>query len=63
VKIVVFKETEIGETRVAVSPETVKKFITLGASVAVEAGAGLGASIPIRAGRLRRWDFPCTTPR
>jgi NAD(P) transhydrogenase subunit alpha len=29
----------------AATPETVKKFIGLGASVAVEAGAGAGASI------------------
>ena len=44
-KIAVLKETAAGETRVAASPETVKKFITLGASVAVEAGAGLSASV------------------
>lgn len=45
VKIAVLKETAAGETRVAASPETVKKFIALGASVAVEAGAGLSASV------------------
>jgi H+-translocating NAD(P) transhydrogenase subunit alpha len=45
VKIAVLKETAAGETRVAASPETVKKFIGLGASVAVEAGAGLTASV------------------
>ncbi len=45
VKIAVLKETAPGETRVAASPETVKKFIGLGASVAVEAGAGLTASV------------------
>ena len=45
VKIAVLKETAAGETRVAASPETVKKFIALGATVAVEAGAGSGASI------------------
>ena len=44
-RIAVLKETAAGETRVAASPETVKKFIALGASVAVEAGAGAGASI------------------
>ena len=44
-RIAVLKETAAGESRVAASPETVKKFIALGASVAVEAGAGLGASI------------------
>jgi H+-translocating NAD(P) transhydrogenase subunit alpha len=46
VKIAVLKETAAGETRVAASPETVKKFIALGASVAVEAGAGISASMP-----------------
>jgi H+-translocating NAD(P) transhydrogenase subunit alpha len=45
VKIAVLKEVAIGETRVAASPETVKKFIGLGASVAVEKGAGVAASI------------------
>lgn len=44
-RIAVFKERAAGETRVAATPETVKKFITLGASVAVESGAGLNASI------------------
>jgi H+-translocating NAD(P) transhydrogenase subunit alpha len=43
-KIAVLKETALGETRVAASAETVKKFIALGATVAVEAGAGDGAS-------------------
>lgn len=45
VKIAVLKETAAGETRVAASPETVKKFIALGATVAIEAGAGLSASV------------------
>jgi NAD(P) transhydrogenase subunit alpha len=44
-KIAVLKETAAGETRVAASPETVKKLIALGASVAIEKGAGLSASI------------------
>ena len=44
-KIAVLKETEPGERRVAASAETVKKFVGLGAKVAVEAGAGDGASI------------------
>jgi NAD(P) transhydrogenase subunit alpha len=44
-KLAVLKETAEGERRVAATPETVKKFIALGASVAVEAGAGLSASI------------------
>jgi H+-translocating NAD(P) transhydrogenase subunit alpha len=45
IKIAVLKETAAGETRVAASPETAKKYIGLGASVAIEAGAGLSASI------------------
>ena len=44
-KIAVLKEAADGERRVAATPETAKKFIALGASVAVEAGAGLTASI------------------
>ena len=44
-KIAVLKESEAGERRVAATPDTVKKFIALGASIAVEAGAGEGASI------------------
>jgi NAD(P) transhydrogenase subunit alpha len=44
-KIAVVKETAPGETRVAATPETVKKFIGLGAQVAVETGAGRSASI------------------
>jgi NAD(P) transhydrogenase subunit alpha len=43
-KIAVLKE-EPGETRCAAIPETVKKFIALGADVAVEKGAGAGAFI------------------
>ena len=45
VKIAVLKETASGETRVSASPETVKKFIALGASVSVENDAGATASI------------------
>jgi NAD(P) transhydrogenase subunit alpha len=45
VKIAVLKESEAGERRVAATPETAKKFIALGAEVAVEAGAGTSASI------------------
>ena len=44
-KIAVLKETAPGETRCAAIPETVKKFIALGAEVAVEKGAGQGAGI------------------
>jgi H+-translocating NAD(P) transhydrogenase subunit alpha len=45
VRIAVLKETAAGERRVAATPETVKKFVGLGAAVAVEAGAGRTASI------------------
>jgi NAD(P) transhydrogenase subunit alpha len=44
-RIAVLKESAPGETRVALTPETAKKFIALGATVAVESGAGLAASI------------------
>lgn len=39
------KERATGETRVAASPDTVKKLVKLGFSVAVENGAGVGSSI------------------
>lgn len=42
-KIAVLKETRSGETRVAASPETVKKYIGMGAEVTVQTGAGEGA--------------------
>ena len=45
VKITVLRESAGGEKRVAASAETVRKFIALGATVAVEAGAGLTASV------------------
>jgi len=44
-RIAVLAERAPGETRVAATPETVKKFRALGAAVAVEAGAGLAAAI------------------
>jgi H+-translocating NAD(P) transhydrogenase subunit alpha len=44
-KIAVLKEAAAGETRCAAIPETVKKFIALGAEVAVELGAGVSASM------------------
>jgi NAD(P) transhydrogenase subunit alpha len=44
-RIAVLKETAGGESRVAATPETAKKFIALGALVSVESGAGAGASI------------------
>ena len=44
-RLAVLTERAEGEARVAITPETVKKFIALGATVAVESGAGLAASI------------------
>jgi len=44
-KIAIVRELAEGERRVSGTPETVKKFKALGADVAVEAGAGLTASI------------------
>ncbi len=44
-KIAIIKEAAEGERRVAATPETVKKYIALGATVSVEAGAGAAASI------------------
>ena len=45
-RLAVLKERRASETRVAATPETVKRLIGLGLTVAVEAGAGAGASIP-----------------
>jgi NAD(P) transhydrogenase subunit alpha len=45
VKLAVLRESAAGEARVAATPETVKKFVALGAEVAVEGGAGAAASI------------------
>jgi NAD(P) transhydrogenase subunit alpha len=39
-------ETDSGETRVAATPETVKKFVAIGAEVAIERGAGAKAGFP-----------------
>jgi H+-translocating NAD(P) transhydrogenase subunit alpha len=44
-KIAVLKERTPGERRVSATAETVKKFIALGATLAVESGAGETASI------------------
>ena len=44
-KIAVLKELADGEARVAASPETVKKFMALGATMAVEKGAGESAAV------------------
>jgi NAD(P) transhydrogenase subunit alpha len=45
-KIAIVRERADGETRVAATPETVQKLIGLGASVAIEAGAGASARFP-----------------
>jgi NAD(P) transhydrogenase subunit alpha len=45
-RIAVLAERAPGETRVAATPESVKKLIGLGHAVAIEPGAGAGASIP-----------------
>lgn len=39
-------ETQTGETRVAATPETIKKLIGQGHQVTVQRGAGLNAAIP-----------------
>jgi NAD(P) transhydrogenase subunit alpha len=45
-KIAVAKEIDPAESRVAASPDTVKKFKALGAEVAVEPGAGIKSGLP-----------------
>jgi H+-translocating NAD(P) transhydrogenase subunit alpha len=42
--VVVLRETQPGETRVALVPESVRKIVALKANVKVETGAGLGAA-------------------
>ena len=45
-RVAVPAETEANETRVAATPETVKKFKALGAEVVVQSGAGTASGIP-----------------
>ncbi len=45
-RIAILKERRADETRVAASPESVKKLVGLGIEVAVETGAGEGAAFP-----------------
>jgi H+-translocating NAD(P) transhydrogenase subunit alpha len=45
-RIAVLSETDGAETRVSATPETVKKYKTLGADVVVQAGAGAKAGFP-----------------
>jgi len=68
-KIAILRETAPGEKRVAATPETVKKFAALGATMAVETGAGetasisdadyagAGASVVDRAGAIKDADI------
>jgi NAD(P) transhydrogenase subunit alpha len=46
VRIAILKESAPGETRVAATPDTVKKIIAAGHSVTIQAGAGVAASAP-----------------
>lgn len=43
--LVVLRESQAGEARVALMPESVRKIVALKASVKVESGAGLGAAV------------------
>lgn len=45
-KIAVLSEANAQETRVAISPTMVKRYVGLGASVVVQAGAGKGSMLP-----------------
>ena len=45
-RIAILKEQHAGETRVAATPETVKKFVGAGHEVAIEKGAGVAAAVP-----------------
>jgi len=45
-KIGIPKERRANEARVAVSPDTVKKLVGLGAEVMIEAGAGVASAVP-----------------
>src|SRR5580698_9306715 len=47
-RLAVLKERRASETRVAATPDTVKRLIALGLTVVVEAGAGAEAAIPDR---------------
>ena len=44
-KITILKETAAHEKRVAISPDAVKKYVSLGAEVCVESGAGVGSGL------------------
>ncbi|MDI7774277.1 Re/Si-specific NAD(P)(+) transhydrogenase subunit alpha [Asticcacaulis sp. EMRT-3] len=44
--LAITSETAPGETRVAATPDTVKKWVAAGLAVRLQTGAGLGASLP-----------------
>ncbi len=44
-KVAVAAESEVGEPRVAATPETIRKMIGLGAEIAIEPGAGIKSGI------------------
>jgi NAD(P) transhydrogenase subunit alpha len=44
-RIVILKERRAGDRRVAATPDTVKKLIALGHTIAIEVGAGVGANV------------------
>jgi H+-translocating NAD(P) transhydrogenase subunit alpha len=44
-KLAVVDESGQGEPRVAASPETVKKFVALGAAITIQSGAGLASGV------------------
>ena len=45
-RLAVLKERRGAETRVAATPDTVKRLVALGLTVAIEAGAGASATVP-----------------
>src|SRR3982750_2232501 len=45
-RIAVLSETDLAETRVAATPDMVKKYKNLGADVVVQSGAGAKSSLP-----------------
>ena len=45
-RLAIPRETHPGENRAAVTPDTVKKLVRLGADIAIESGAGAGAGFP-----------------
>ena len=48
----IIKERRPGESRVAITPDTVKKFLDLGLSVLIESKAGITAAITDKAYEL-----------